>query len=339
MPVTENLEDPAAIISAIQANASTAKEIAVLAQRTVFGVLLNNRDQSKTVLAMAGDPQTEKSLLMLNASIREGRYLQSRHEAIIGAKIAQSLHYSVGDTVKVMTQGSDYALHLKKFAIVGIFESGVVTLDDGVMQVSLDDARDLLSLGQGVQQIVIMLKDYRKSDAIARSLRELLNDKSIAVTPWTRIGDSYRLVSMMSRLYGWLYIIVGLLGAFIISNIMMMVVLERRKEIGILKSMGVTGRQIMALFLSEGMCLGLIGSLVGTAAGTIVIAFFHARGIDLSFALESVNLPLDSIIRPTLSAKSVIAGVCIGTLLAGLMSFLPSRQAAKMNAVDAIKSV
>jgi putative ABC transport system permease protein len=338
-PVNNYLEHPDDLLKTVRENKKIEHDITTIAERIVFGTLLSNDGNNKTVLAFSGDPEKEKNLLMLNASINEGRYITSRREAIIGSRVAQSLRYVVGDTIRVMTQASDHSLQLKKFVLVGIFKSGVMTLDDAVMQIHIDDARELLRMGTGTQQIVVMLRDYRKSDKVAETIRASIGDTSIAVTPWTRIGDYYRMVAMMSKMYVWLYLIVGALGAFIISNIMMMVVMERRREIGILKSMGVSRREIMLLFLTEGMMLGLIGSICGTIIGASVVGFFHVKGIDLSFALESMNFPMDTVIRPTLSVGNAMAALTIGTVLAGIMSFLPSRQASRMNAVESIKSV
>ncbi len=112
-----------------------------------------------------------------------------------------------------------------------------------------------------------MLKDYRNADKVAARIRSDISDTSMSVTSWTRVGDTYTTVVLVTRIYDWIYVIIALLGAFIISNIMMMAVLERRKEIGILKSMGFTRREVLIMFLAEGMMLGFVGSLAGLRWG------------------------------------------------------------------------
>jgi putative ABC transport system permease protein len=211
--------------------------------------------------------------------------------------------------------------------------------DDMIFQIGIDDGRDLLAMGNSAQQIIIMLNDYRKADIVAGRIRALIPDTSISVTPWTRIGDTYTTAVIVQKIYGWIYVIIALLGAFIISNIMMMVVMERRREIGILKAMGFTKREVLVMFLSEGMILGLIGSLIGTTLGTGLCVFFHYHGIDLSAYMTRMSIPLDNVLYTTASASSLIISVILGTTLAALVSLAPSRQAAGMNVVDAIKSV
>jgi putative ABC transport system permease protein len=277
---------------------------------------------------------------MLERSILPGgHYLAGPRECIMGSSMAKSLRYHVGDTVRVMTSASDYALNLRKFVIVGLFATGMNVFDDMMFQIGLPDAQQLLRTGDGVQQLIVMLKDYRKADAAGARIRAAIADTAISVTPWTRIGDTWTTVVLVSRIYNWIYVVIALLGAFIISNIMMMVVLERRKEIGILKSMGFRRRQVMLMFLFEGMLLGLVGSIAGALLGALLVAVFHSTGINLTAYMSKTTIPLDNILYPTLGIADLMYSVVLGTLLAALISLAPARRAAGMNAVEAIKSV
>jgi putative ABC transport system permease protein len=264
-PVDENIENPSEIIAAIRNNEEIAGEIDLITERINFGVLLSNEGFNKNAMALAGDPETEKQLLLLQNSIVDGRYIGGARETIIGSKIAGALNLTVGDELKVMTQGADWALHLRVFTVVGIFETGLNMLDDVMFQIPLNDAKKLLRTGGGTQQILIMLRDYEKANDVAEKIRALIDRKSIDVASWEEVGEWASMVGMVDTIYGFIYFLVAFLGAFIITNIMMMVVLERRKEIGIIKSMGVSRFEVMMLFLFEGTFLGLIGSLVGIA--------------------------------------------------------------------------
>ena len=339
-PVTYPVPDPNSIIAAVSRDSVIAPDIAIITPRITFGVLLSKSGNNRSAMALAGDPVKEEHLLYLQKSIlAPGRYLSGKREMIMGASLARGLHYVVGDTVRVMTSGSDFALHLKKFIIVGLFSTGLNVFDDMMFQIGLEDARDLLALGNATQQIIVMLNDYRKADKVAASIRAIIPDTSISVTPWTKVGDTYTTVVLVTRIYNWIYVIIALLGAFIISNIMMMVVLERRKEIGILKSMGFKRGDVLIMFLFEGMALGLAGSLAGAALGAGLVAFFHVHGIDLTAYMSRISIPLDNVIYTTLSASNLIYSIVLGTVLSAVVSIAPARQAARMNVVDAIKSV
>ncbi|MBN2788643.1 MAG: ABC transporter permease [Candidatus Delongbacteria bacterium] len=340
MSVTENLQEPDKIIGTIMADRSISENIELITERTNFGVLLSNEGNNKTAMAISGDSKKEKDLSMLYKSIKEGRYLENEREMIIGKGLAETLKYKLGDEVKVMTQGADYALHLRKFTIVGIFDTGLKTMDDNFFQIGLKDAQKLLRSDNSVQQIIIMLKDYKDSEKIAGFISMILKNDELSVDTWTKISSNYDYMEMVSGIYNWIYFIIALLGAFIIGNIMTMVVLERRHEIGILKSMGLKGREILMLFLTEGMIMGFLGSLVGTILGIIIISIININGLDLTKMLAGVkNFPVDNVIFFTISISSVMKSLLLGTLISSLVSILPSRRAAKMNVVDSIKVV
>ncbi len=340
MPVDENISDPAVIERKIMADPSVAEHIALMTERIRFGVLLENKGFNKNAVALAGDPKTEENLLYLQRSIEPGgRYIEGPRETIVGAKLAKELRLATGDKLKVVTQAADGSLQLRKFTIVGIFNTGVGTLDDSVFQIPLQDAKQFLRTNGGVQQIIIMLKDYRNADSVAASIRSLLGNDKIAVTPWTAIGDYPQIVNMMENIYGFIYVVVLFLGVFIITNIMMMVVLERRREIGILKSMGFSRREVLVLFLWEGVLLGIWGSIAGAFVGFGISVWLHFNGLDLTSMLSSINFPLDNVIYFQLNIPRILGLVALGALISGVVSVLPSRRAARMNAVDAIKSV
>jgi putative ABC transport system permease protein len=339
-PVTENIDDPGRIIAAIRSHAEIGKELSMVTERFNFGVLLSNKGNNKNAVALAGDPEIERELLLLQKSLLPGgRYLENERETIVGAKIAKALNLKVGDVLKVMTTGSDDALNLRKFTVVGIFETGLNILDDRFFQIPIGDAKKLLRTGNMTQQIIIMLKDYKKSAVVAEKIRKLINDRDLAVVSWTEHGEWATMVQKVSIIYNYIYFFIAFLGAFIITNIMMMVVLERRKEIGIIKSMGVSRFEVMILFLFEGIILGLVGSLVGLILGMFVNIYFAINGLDFSSMMGSFNFPMDNVIYFDISPASFVNVLAIGIIVSALVSMLPSWRASKMNAVDAIKSV
>ncbi len=339
-PVTENIAEPEKLIALITSNPEIKKEISIITERINFGVLLCNGGNNKNAMALAGDPEIEKDLLLLQNSILPGgRYIQNERETIIGSQIADALNLKVGDILKVMTQGADYALHLRKFTVVGLFETGLNILDSRIFQIPLNDAKKLLRTDNATQQIIIMLKNYKKSDFIAEKLRNLINNENLAIVSWTEQGEWATMVKMASVIYNYVYFIIAFLGAFIITNIMMMVVLERKKEIGIIKSMGVSKLEVMTLFLFEGMILGLIGSIVGILLGMLVNIYFAIFGFDMTKMMGSFNFPIDTVLYFDISPASLINVLFIGITVSALVSMIPSWRASRMNAVDAIKSV
>ena len=143
---------------------------------------------------------------------------------------------------------------------------------------------------------------------------------------------------MLGSIYFWIWIVIALLGAFIIANVMMMVVLERRHEIGVIKSMGMSRWRVLGLFLAEGTMLGVIGAAAGVILGTALNGWLGVRGMDFSKGLGALSMPLDTVVRPVVNAGRVVAIFVLGVAAAALMALLPARSAARMDPIDTIRS-
>jgi putative ABC transport system permease protein len=357
MPVDENILEPEKLIGLITNDQKIGKEIDLVSERFYFGLLLQHQGNNKSAIAIGGDPDQEKKLLMLNKSIVSGNYFQEKsagastkspggkkiHEIIMGKKMADTLRLKIGDTTTVLVQGSDYALHVPTLKLVGIFQTGLNEMDDLVFQMPLKDAKDIMHCGDSAQQIMIMLKNYQDSDRVAGLITAKLKGNkeyhNLAVIPWTKAGGYAETLQDLMSMYALIYLVIAFLGAFIITNIMMMVVLERRKEIGIIKSMGFSRMEVLLLFLLEGTALGTVGSMSGIVLGILASLYFIFHGIDFSSSIGQMNMPIDNVIKITLSVPGVIGIMFLGIVVASVVAVIPSRQAAKMNAVDAIKSV
>ena len=342
MPASASIADTAAVAKAIRATPGLEGDISLVAERIRFGVILSSASGTKAAVGIAGDPSTERHLLMLDRSLLPGgAYFDAPGTAIVGEKLAATLGLKVGDTLKVVTEKADRGLGFKKFRISGLFHTGVEAFDGAMFQVGLDDARDLLGLSAGASQVLVMLKDYRGSDRAARLIDASLRSAgfgNLSVKSWTSQGDTAQMISMLGSIYFWIWIVVAFLGAFIIANVMMMVVLERRHEIGILKSMGMTGRRILGLFLAEGTMLGVIGSVAGVILGCLLNAWLGVKGMDFSKNLGALSMPLDTVIHPVVHLGRAVAIFGLGVVAAVVVAYLPARSAARMDPIDTIRS-
>ncbi|HVO40270.1 MAG TPA: FtsX-like permease family protein [Spirochaetia bacterium] len=340
LPVDAMIPDPQAVEAKLRTSADVAGKISLITERISFGVLLENRGMNKNALALAGEPRTEESLLYLQRSIQPGgRYIDGPGQTIIGAELADDLKLTVGDRLKVVSQASDGSLQLKKFLIAGVFKTGVSTLDGRVFQIPIQDAKAFLRTGTGAQSIIIMLNDYHDAGSVAARIRALLPDAGLAVTPWTEIGDYGRLMQLEEKIFNVLFVVILFLGAFIITNIMTMVVLERRREIGVLKSMGFGRGEVLVLFLWEGVILGVWGSVIGGGLGFLINVALHFKGVDFTSYFRALEFPLDNVLYWAVDVPVALGVVVLGCAISGLVSVVPSLRAARMNAVDAIKSV
>ncbi|MGB9621893.1 MAG: ABC transporter permease, partial [Brevinematia bacterium] len=124
-----------------------------------------------------------------------------------------------------------------------------------------------------------------------------------------------------------------------IMSIMMMVILERRREIGILKSMGLSNGKILVLFTLEGTILGSIGTVLGIVLGVLINIPLSIWGIDFSSSLSNMNFPMDNVIKWSITFGSLFGALVLGVIVSSIISIIPSRHAAKMKPIDAIKNL
>lgn len=343
MPIDTFLEDYAALSDEIRNALGNTANTAIIAPRIRFGVLLSSGSLTRQALALAGDPEIEKKLLMLDKRLIPGsQYCDSPGTVIIGEKLANDLGLSTGDEIKVVAQKADGGIGFKKLKISGLFKTNVNSLDESVFQMSLHDAQSLLGMGNGTQQLSILLPTSKISNSQASALSRQLESKGfsgLSVLPWTAIGEYPKIVAMAGAVYFSMFIVIALLGAFIIANIMTMVVLERKREIGILMSMGMKKSDLLSLFLLEGSMLGFIGSVAGGIFGLTVTGIFSKIGFDLTSSMAGFSWPLDNIIHTQFSIGAGLAAIALGTVVAAIVSWLPSWRAANLPPVEAIRSI
>jgi putative ABC transport system permease protein len=342
MPASAAMSDSDSVIAAIQRTPGLSGRIDQITARMSFGVALSSASATKVALGVAGDPVAEQRLLMLDKSLLPGgAYLGKPRDVIIGKKLADALKLKVGDDLKVIAEKADYGMGFKKLRIVGLFRTGLKGVDGSMFMVSLDDARDLLGLSKGATQVIVMLKDYNESDRAAVRIATQLDSvglNKLSVRSWTST-DVAQFVKFSAGLSRVIQLIADLLGVFIISNIMTMALLERRREIGILKSMGMRKATILGLFLAEGIMIGAIGSAAGALVGAGINIYFKIHGLNLGDAMMASGIPSDNVDHFAVRPLAILALVGLGALVSALVAYLPSRRAARLNAIEAIRAV
>ncbi|MCS7231073.1 MAG: FtsX-like permease family protein [Elusimicrobiota bacterium] len=342
--------NPQEVINYILSDKNLSKQIKLVTERIKFFVILRYQNFNKTALCIAGDIEKEKELLMLNKSIIEGEYLTKKsakkgnrvyREVIIGEKLAKIMNLKVGDTFSLMLQRVDFSIKIPSFYVRGIFKTGLNMLDENVFMMNIEDAKDLLNTDDAICEILLMLKKYHKAEELTEHINQLLSKKKeyeyLIASDWKETSGFVKMINQAVGIYDFLYIAVTFLGSFIITNIILMIVLERRREIGILKSMGFKKFHILFLFTLEGTILGTIGSIFGAILGTIINIPLSIYGIDFS-SMGSMNYPMDNVIRWSINLTSILLAVILGVVVSSIMSILPSRYAAKMKPVDALKT-
>lgn len=293
---------------------------------------------------------TEGSVDYLNKDrrmeIRLGNGLSDLPGILLGKELANHLGAFLFDTIYVISpEGISTPMgmvpRMKKFLVVGIFESGFYEYDSSLAYTSLKDSQEFLNLGDLVTGIEIRVHDIYDAREIARAIEAKLGYPYWA-RDWMKMNKN--LFSALNLEKKVMFLIVGLVvlvAAFNIICTLIMVVMEKTKDIAILKSMGATASSIRKIFMFQGLIIGTIGTLLGSAAG-LAVAFNIG---DISRFVENLFgfkiLPGDVYYLSTLPSQVDYGDVfiiVIGTMATSLLATIyPSWNASKLDPAEAIR--
>ena len=308
--------------------------------RIKFGVLMDIKGKNKPVLGIGIDPQREEAVLGLSQKMLSGKVFSSgTSETIVGAGLAKELAFKTGATLTVITQtahGSMSGINLK---VAGIFSLGVASVDNRTFYLALDQAQQLLDMDGRVTEIFLLIKDSDKAVEVAAAIGKQL-PAGLTAVPWQSNGFLYFMMAIMKNIYAAIYAFILILASFTILNTMFMAVMERTREIGMMKALGMKEGEIGWLITLEALILGTMASLIGAAGGALLAYYVSTKGIDYTAAFEKirdVEIPLSYIYKGEFSWLTILVGFLLGILFSVLASIFPARRAAKLDAAEAMK--
>ncbi len=260
---------------------------------------------------------------------------------IIGFSLANSLKVFIGDTITILSPvGLEYSLTqfvdpiTKQFIVSGIFDSDNREYDSKYAYISIGSAQELFRLNDNVNGIEMRLKDINQSDEVKKRLQSQIDTSKYNILTWYDLHKDFYSILKVER---WVaFVILSLIIAVASFNILgslTMTVIEKKRDIGILKAMGASDKMITRIFMFEGIVVGLVGMAAGSVLGlgiSLAQIYFKIYKLDTTvYKLEA--LPMD--IRATDFIYIPLAAL----LLCFLASLYPSMRAAKQKPVDSIR--
>lgn len=306
-------------------------------------VLAYNKGVTQVLNLKGITEQSVNSVYLLDDNIVDGKgfLTQSKSEIIVGLQLADKLQVFTGDTLLLISPSNieqaltQLSLPLsRKVKVAGIFSSKNNEYDEGYIFCSLKDAQYLFGYKNNFQGFDIRLNNINKSDNIKKVLQAQLDQNNFSINTWYDFHQELYAVMQVER---WTaYIILSLIIAVATFNILgslSMSVIEKRRDIGILRSMGVTEKSVLKIFMFEGLLIGIIGTLLGVIIGYLVCYIQIKYNI---YPLDPSQYKIDSLpIEVRFSDFFFISGVAM--LLSFLASLYPAKRAAKVNPISAIK--
>ncbi len=330
------------------------KEEGVLsATPMVYGqVILTTGNRISGVVVRGVDPDTANRVVAIERFMETGslkdlkqhRVVQVKDRSmelpgiVLGTRLAAGLGVLLGEPIQLVSPlGKPSALgmvpKIRRFVVVGLFKSGMHEYDSSLVFMNIADAQQFFELGNSVTSIEIRVQDVNEAQAVAQRIQRRLGLPYLA-EDWTRLWPN---LFAALRLERWVYILVLLLmvmiAAFNIISTLIMVVMEKRRDIAVLRSMGASRGSIWRIFLLKGCVIGVAGTLLGSVLGFVICLFIQEY--------QFIELPKDVFLVSTVPVK--ISGLyfvlvsLVSLIICLLASIYPARQAAKLDPVEIIR--
>jgi len=332
-------------------------DIKAIENRILFGASLIKGVDELPCLGVAVETEKDPDLFNIKESILEGDWLQPGDaKVLIGKNLAKDIGLKVGDliTVRMITSSDeeDFSWNAMDLEVKGIFESGNPTVDNMRIIIPIKTAQEGLSMGADVTEIVVRLNssDDRVINRTMFEIRERLKSKNLKleVYSWKDLAGDFLMISQMkSKGTGMIIFILLFIASMGIINTMLMAVMERTREIGMMAALGMKKSEIMKLFIFEGGFIGIFGSLLGCLLGGLGSWYLEVKGWSMSFLIKSPNMekmmqsiyPVKDVYYADLTFGVLLMTFVFGTVIAVLASMYPARKAAKMNPIQALRHI
>ncbi|HAN18328.1 MAG: hypothetical protein A2X13_04490 [Bacteroidetes bacterium GWC2_33_15] len=315
-------------------------EVKAVSSRVIATCMIASAETGAGVQLVGIDPENEKQVTNLYTKVVDGAYFKGvkSNPIVIGEKLAQKLKVKVRSKIVVTITEMDGTITGGAFRVAGIYKTANTAYDEMKAFVKVDDLRNLLKINERAgHEIAILLHENNMEDPVLNKLKSSYPE--LQILKWTEILPDMKMMTESMNLMMYIFVGIILLAlGFGIVNTMLMVILERVKELGMLMAVGMNKVRVFSMIVLETVFLSLTGGIVGIVLALILTALTARTGLNLSMWAEGLNsLGYDAIIYPAIGFKDVIV-VSILVVLTGILSAIyPARKAIHLNPAEALR--
>ena len=344
---TQYLDDPRPkyLISGAESLARQLEvlpEVAATTVRTEAFALVSIGEKSVGALIQGVDPERERVVSDLPKSLSQGTYLAQSDHAYVGAGLARNLGVGLGDEVVVLGTGVGGSVAAMVLTVGGIMETGQSAVDRSLLQVALPALQAAFGLGDGGHRVVVNLHNIETIDRAVEAIQPMLTRGSV-IHDWTVLMPDVDQAIALDRVMGeFMYVILILIVVFNIGNTLVITILERTREFGLLLAIGMRPQAIMGMIIVEALALWLVGCLLAWVLSTALLAYPVMVGIPLESMgfeemIQGFGIPVPDSLYAGVSARTVLMGplaIGAGGLLASMVTMLRIR---RLQPVEALR--
>jgi len=336
--------------------------VVAVAPRTQFGMMIQYTDES-TIIEISDDvdeselsddeifgrkvtemaagraitPSVERKIQSLESWVMEGTYFtgDEAREVLIGKDLARRLGVKAGDSLQLVSyrQGISDAT----VTLVGVFDSGNIIMNK-MVYATHPVAEDLLNLDNQVTELVVFGSTSSEADGLLAAMGGQPFTTGMEVEAWYEIGMFRSIIPINNYFSGLLALILIVVAAAGLLNTMMMSVLERQKEIGVIMALGLKRRHVVQVIAMEAGIFAVIGSAIGGVIGGVATWYFTHNGIALTAEqTEQMPFAIQGDIHAVLTPEAFVYGIAVGLIVSMLASFGPALKASGLSPVEAMR--
>lgn len=324
---------------------SKLENIEGISPRIKMNVMVSSPYKTGGITMMGVDPEKEKTVSLLHKYFTDstGNYFtdNKKNNIVIGKEMAEKYKIRLKSKIVLSFVDINGEQVAGAFRVCGIFETNNPTFEQSVTFVKTNDIRDLSAVPKGIShELAIRLSDNSNEtlDKVRSEIKLMLSGDE-KIRSWKDISSMMAIYTDYMGFY--MFIMVGIILfalSFGIINVVLMSVMERRRELSMLMAIGMTPKRVMLLIITEGTLLTLIGGLSGIILGLAIIGITSFTGIDIMGSMSSIeSMGFATLIYPEISLREIIP-VTIMIIIAGILSAIyPARKAVKVKPAEGIK--
>jgi lipoprotein-releasing system permease protein len=322
---------------------SGEKDILASAPFVLGQVMVSSGKKAHGVYLKGIEPEKEAKTTEVMKFIREGNPsdLSIRNNVpgiILGRELAGSLGVFIGDTINILSPFGEVGPmgvlpRIKPFRVAAIFEVGMFEYDSNLVITDIKAAQDFLGMKEDITGIELKLRDIYKASIVREKVQNTL-EFSYYARDWMQMNRNLFSALKLEKFAMFvILVLIILVASFNIVSTLIMNVIEKSREIAILKAIGATERGIMGIFMLQGLIIGSVGTIIGISGGYLITLLLDNYQI--------IKLPADVYYLSHLPVKMKISDFLTVSVSAIVISFLatiyPARQAAKLNPVETLR--
>jgi ABC-type lipoprotein release transport system permease subunit len=307
-------------------------EVQAAARRINTGGLASNREGAFPVSIIGVEPDKELPVSLVAQHVSAGRYLTSDDQdvAYIGKGLADQMNVRVGDRFTLVGRATHQQMRQRTMTVAGIYDVGMADVEKRTLYISLAEAQNLYDLSGQSTEVVLTLKKLGQEQAVMNALDPDL--PTYEISSWqTNFPELQQALATKGGVMDIFSIIILLIAGIGILNLLLMAVMERTREIGLLGALGMKPRQISWLFILEGALIGLVGVVSGVLLGLAINGIMGQVGMDFSkfSSVTQYTALISGRIYTSLGLEKIVQRVVTVVIIATLASLLPAHEAAQ----------